>query len=239
MKKINILTIDDDLDFNRLLQVKLKKISTNIKTTTTPEEFLEEIKTFKPDLCIIDINLDKYLGAGFQLIQAIRNRLESQLIIFVISRRSSQEDMAYALELGANEYLPKPLDDLLLREKINQYFHTIREGGQTELPFFDIPGRQAGCEFSFDIVVSKIDEYGITFEGNHLLAKNSVFEIECEPLKDITSSEKPLRMTSTSNAFDPDRQIYTSFLEFDPYDEDLSSKVRNWLVKQQSQPRGE
>ncbi len=122
MSSLLIYTIDDDTDFNQLLKMALKPYNISLKTHETAAEFTKSFKEKKPDLCILDLNLNKNGGEGFQLIKAIRNVIGKDLTIWAMSRRSGEEDVKKALIAGANDFLPKPLDDQLLCLKLGQLF---------------------------------------------------------------------------------------------------------------------
>lgn len=98
-----VLTIDDNPDFNKIVKAILEKNNFKVITTTNAEKFLDNLKKISPDLCLIDLNLDKSMGEGFQLIKAIRNKKGFEIPLLVLSRRSSNDDISYALQVGATD----------------------------------------------------------------------------------------------------------------------------------------
>ncbi len=223
-----ILTIDDDVDFNRIMKLRIEEMGLGVETTETPEVFLKRVKSTIPDLCIIDLNLDKNFGAGFQLIKAIRKSIGVELPLFIMSKRSSREDISYALELGANEYLTKPLDELVLKNKIKQYLDTQ---AQDHIAFFKVPDAFKKCHFDLKMRVRKINEFGIYFEGDHLMSKGTTCNLTGKVVTELTESPKPLTVSIHNSWYDSDSGLYGAFFEFDPYDEALTTSVRRWLAK--------
>ncbi len=121
MESFLIYTLDDDIDFNKILKMSLKPFPfLKVKTHTTKEEFAKSFKEEKPELCILDLNIEKE-GEGFQLVKGIRNVVGSDLPIIVLSRRSENIDVNFALNSGANDFIFKPLDDKYFQLKINDY----------------------------------------------------------------------------------------------------------------------
>ena len=69
-----IFAIDDDIDILRIIELDLKELAVNLNCFQTATQFLEEIKTHEPNLCLVDLNLDEGFGAGFQIVRALRNK---------------------------------------------------------------------------------------------------------------------------------------------------------------------
>ena len=71
-------------------------------------EFSDRLKFPLPGLVILDLKLPRV--TGFEVLQQLRQRRETQQIVVVIlSSSASDEDIAQAYALGANGYLVKPL----------------------------------------------------------------------------------------------------------------------------------
>lgn len=116
---VKVLTVDDDPSFNKLMSVYLKKLKYKFLITTTSEDFLTTLKDKPPHICFVDLNLDNRSGVGFQIIQAIRNKLGSDMPIIVLSARSADEDISKAFDCGATDYLSKPVTIEELDSKIS------------------------------------------------------------------------------------------------------------------------
>tara|TARA_R110000868_G_scaffold110286_1_gene298998 strand:+ start:34194 stop:34892 length:699 start_codon:yes stop_codon:yes gene_type:complete len=119
LKNKTIYHLDDDPEVLTLVKIACqKRLGIEYKEFTTAESFLTALKQKTPDLCIIDLNLKESAGAGFMVTKAIRNRDIGKMPIIVMSRRSYAKDISLALESGASDFLPKPVDFDLLTEKI-------------------------------------------------------------------------------------------------------------------------
>ena len=108
-----ILLIDDDKQLTELVDefLSMKKYSIIIKHD--PIEALEFIKNNKIDIIILDIMLPGM--DGFQVLQKIRHDLSTPVIM--LTARGEVTDRIVGLELGADDYLPKPFEprELLAR----------------------------------------------------------------------------------------------------------------------------
>ncbi len=229
-----IYNIDDDDDFNTLLVVVLKKHGIKVVTHTDVKVFFNAIQESPPSACLVDLNLDTQFGAGFQIIQAIRSKLGHDIPLLVMSKRSSREDIAYALEIGANDYLGKPIDDLVLISKLKQYLpmDTFNDSfSTTELAHYAVTEKDERCDLSFDVQVKEISEFGITLCGNKFLSKGTPIYLSDPLIKEFTNETETIFLNVQNNWAEEHGKSFGAFLEFDAQDEKLLSNVRTWLLK--------
>lgn len=109
----SILIIDDDSKLNSLLSEYLAK--NNFKTTSVenPKDGFVKLKNHHFDMLILDIMLPEM--DGFETCKQIRK--ESDIPIIMLTARGEVTDKVVGLELGADDYLPKPFEprELLAR----------------------------------------------------------------------------------------------------------------------------
>lgn len=101
-----ILIIDDDKKLNALLTDYLKRFGFETDSATTPEEGLKALRRQPPDLVILDVMLPGM--NGFEVCKTIRR--ESAVPIIMLTARGEVMDRIIGLELGADDYIPKPFE---------------------------------------------------------------------------------------------------------------------------------
>lgn len=108
-----ILMIDDDVQLSELVNEFLSSKKYNVIIKHNPIEALEFLKKNKIDIIILDIMLPEM--DGFQVLQKIRHNLSIPVIM--LTARGEVTDRIVGLELGADDYLPKPFEprELLAR----------------------------------------------------------------------------------------------------------------------------
>ena len=113
--KIHILIVDDDDKIRDLLKQYLKNNNFFVSTAINASDAEEKLKIVKFDLAIIDIMMPG--KDGLQLTKEIREKID--LPIILLTAKGEAEDRVGGLELGAEDYLPKPFEpkELLLRIK--------------------------------------------------------------------------------------------------------------------------
>jgi DNA-binding response OmpR family regulator len=108
-----ILIIDDDVQLTELLIEFLGSYKYDIVAKHTPEEGLDYLEKKEANVIILDIMLPGM--DGFQVLRKIRENLSIPVIM--LTARGEVTDRIVGLELGADDYLPKPFEprELLAR----------------------------------------------------------------------------------------------------------------------------
>ncbi|NLX10367.1 MAG: response regulator [Chloroflexi bacterium] len=112
-----ILVVDDDGQMLRLLKIKLELEGFEVLTATRGSIALELAAAEQPDVILLDINLPD--SNGFELCARLREFTPAPIIM--VTANSKEEDMVRGLELGADDYLIKPVrnKELLARVRAN------------------------------------------------------------------------------------------------------------------------
>jgi two-component system phosphate regulon response regulator OmpR len=109
----HILVVDDDDGIRSLVKKYLNENNYLITTANSAEEAFEKIKIIKFDLIILDIMMPGKNGLEF--IQENKKKLETPVIL--LTAKGQADDRIQGLEIGADDYLPKPFEprELILR----------------------------------------------------------------------------------------------------------------------------
>jgi two-component system OmpR family response regulator len=109
-----VMIIDDEAGVRELLSDALKLAG--FETTTASDAMVAQtaLRTIKPDLLIVDINMP--LMDGFEFIERIRSNGDNTPAL-MLSARGDRADVTRGLTLGADDYVTKPfgLEELVLR----------------------------------------------------------------------------------------------------------------------------
>ncbi len=171
-----ILTIDDDEDVNNLVKLHLKKHNFHVETCNSIEEFFKKVVDFKPHLCLVDLNLDNHDGFGWRIIETIRKKIGSSMIIIVMSRRNSTDDINRSLECGANDYIQKPIDENILLSKINVFLD--KNSDEQTFPDRPIPTGDQDCFFDVPLYIDHMNEESIFLYSNSYIGKGSLISLK-------------------------------------------------------------
>jgi DNA-binding response OmpR family regulator len=121
----NILIIDDDTKLNKLLTEFLVKFNFDVRAVTEPEEGFRELAKSLPDIIILDVMLPGM--DGFEVCRRIRG--EYTVPIIMLTARGDVADRIVGLELGADDYMPKPFEPRELVARIQSVLRRSSSDG--------------------------------------------------------------------------------------------------------------
>ena len=117
MKKFeaHILVVDDDDGIRELVKQYLNQNNFLVSTANSAEDALEKIQVIKFDLIILDIMMPGKSGLEF----TIENKKKINTPIILLTAKGEASERVKGLEVGADDYLPKPFEpkELILRIK--------------------------------------------------------------------------------------------------------------------------
>jgi DNA-binding response OmpR family regulator len=122
-----ILIIDDDEKLNRLLEEYLSKFGFRIVSATRPEPGILLLNQGEFDLVILDVMLPE--TDGFEVCREIRKK--TNVPILMLTARGDVSDRIVGLELGADDYLPKPFEPRELLARIQSILRRSSEKNRT------------------------------------------------------------------------------------------------------------
>ena len=113
--KAHILVVDDDEGIRTLVKKYLNENNFLVSTSENAEDATEKVKVIKFDLIILDIMMPGKNGLEF--IQEHKKKLDTPIIL--LTAKGESDERVEGLEIGADDYLPKPFEpkELILRIK--------------------------------------------------------------------------------------------------------------------------
>ncbi|MGL5988188.1 response regulator transcription factor [Cetobacterium sp.] len=115
MKK-KILIVEDEENLARIIAKNLEKENFETKIVTDGELAVEEFYSFSPSLVLLDINLPR--KNGWDICKEIRQY--SKIPIIIMTARDAELDEIHGLELGADDYIVKPISNKIITIKIKK-----------------------------------------------------------------------------------------------------------------------
>ncbi len=111
----HLLLAEDDELLASLLMYRLQKAGYKVVTVYDGKEVKAKLAEQMPDIIVSDIMMPYF--SGIELIDYVRNELQSKVPIIIISSAGNEENVLSAFELGANDFIAKPVSpsELLVR----------------------------------------------------------------------------------------------------------------------------
>ena len=120
-----ILVVDDSSLMRMGLTRSLKSLGfENITGASNGKEALEKIRSGNFDLVLLDIEMPEM--TGLQVLEVLKTDQITQVPVIVISGGSDAEDAIRCIEMGAEDYLPKSFNPILLRARVTNSLHKKR-----------------------------------------------------------------------------------------------------------------
>jgi DNA-binding response OmpR family regulator len=143
----DILVADDTRSIRNALSLILEEEGHCVRLASDGEETLSEYRRKRPDMLLLDIMMPK--KNGYQVLKQIR-REDPALPVMILSAKGSATDVALGLDLGSDDYLPKPFSNEVLVSRINAMFRRV--DAMAKAP--SLPKSKGG----FDIASCHVDE---------------------------------------------------------------------------------
>jgi len=154
-----ILVIDDDRELCELLSDYLKPEGFDVETVFDAVEGIERALSGEHALVVLDVMLPGM--SGFEVLRRIRDR--SRIPVLMLTARGDDVDRIVGLEMGADDYLPKPFNprELVARIRAIQRRAEPEAGEQTKL---EAPSRLVAGDVALDTTTRTIKRSGEIIE---------------------------------------------------------------------------
>ena len=149
---MKILIIEDDLSLLKNTQTQFIKAGFGVDIAATAEEGLSFLDVNEYDSIVLDINLPD--GNGFEICEKVRKQ-ENTTPIIIMTARDAVSDKIKGLDLGADDYVLKPVDS---QELIARVKALIRRNSKKPLPVLTIG------DLEIDTQTRRVSRSGVEIE---------------------------------------------------------------------------
>lgn len=190
----NIIMIEDDEELAQILTDFLKRYNVTVQNFDDPYLGISALSINHYDLLILDLSLPGM--DGLEICKEVRSKKDIPIIIS--SARSDVEDKIIGLELGADDYLPKPYEPKELYARIMSVLRRYKKSNSVQ--------EENSCELQ----LSKDENY-ILFQNKELNLTRAEFEVlsymlkkkDCViPRRELIGSAASLNEESDSRSLD-------------------------------------
>lgn len=132
---MKILIIEDEPSLRELIQRSLEKERYVVEAAADFQSGLRKIEDYDYDCVLLDIMLPD--GNGLNLLEQLKKMRKRENVI-IISAKDSLDDKVLGLELGADDYLPKPFHLAELNARIKSVIRRQRRDGEMDIRLANI-----------------------------------------------------------------------------------------------------
>lgn len=162
VNKQKILIVDDDENIAELISLYLTKECFETSIVYDGESALEAVKTFKPNLILLDLMLPGI--DGYQVCREVRS--SSSVPIIMLSAKGEIFDKVLGLELGADDYMEKPFDT---KELVARVKAVLRRYKPVSIPVAEpsVPAAKIKMVEYPDLTIN-LTNYSVVYKGRTL-----------------------------------------------------------------------
>jgi two-component system, OmpR family, phosphate regulon response regulator OmpR len=129
----HILVVDDDDGIRALVKKYLNENNFLVTTANSAEDAFEKVEIIKFDLIILDVMMPGKSGLEF----VNENKEKIQTPIILLTAKGEPNERVEGLELGADDYLPKPFEPKELLLRIKNILYKTKKTNQKKIVEFD------------------------------------------------------------------------------------------------------
>jgi len=160
-----VLVVDDEKDIIQLIRYNLEREGFKVESASDGNEALKKAGEVKPDVILLDIMLPG--KDGYEVIKALNQAEKTANIpVIFLTAKSAEFDEVLGLELGADDYIVKPISPRKLVSRIRAVLRRA-EGTKTE----------EGKNIDFGKIVIDRESYMVKIGGDQVFFPRKEFEI--------------------------------------------------------------
>ena len=129
----HILVVDDDDGIRSLVKQYLNENNFLVTTSNSAENAAEKTLIIKFDLIVLDVMMSG--KSGLEFIKDNKTKIDTPIIL--LTAKGDAEDRVEGLEIGADDYLPKPFEPKELLLRIKNILNKTKKNNQKRIIDFD------------------------------------------------------------------------------------------------------
>ncbi|HEY0608259.1 MAG TPA: response regulator transcription factor [Chitinophaga sp.] len=157
-----ILVVDDELDILEIISYNLKSAGYDTVTAKDGSEAIQKAKIFRPDLIMLDIMMPN--KNGIDTCREIRKipEFKDTMVLFLTALNDEKSEID-GLNMGADDYIAKPIKPKLLVSRINALFRRLHKTEEMQM--------QLG-----DLIIDR-EKFTVTYKGQEIILAKKEFEL--------------------------------------------------------------
>ncbi len=159
----HILVVDDDEGIRTLVKKYLNENNYLVTTANSAEDAFEKIQIIKFDLIILDIMMPG--KSGLEFIKENQKKLDTPVIL--LTAKGEANERVKGLEVGADDYLPKPFEPKELILRIQNIIQKTKKSDQKRVIQFE----NIKIDLNKQLIIKKNTEYKINNTEKKILEK--------------------------------------------------------------------
>ncbi len=157
-----VLIVDDEPDILEIIDYNLRQAGYETATAKDGVDAIQRAQTFRPHLIILDIMMPN--KNGIDACKQLRRQPEFKetLILFLTALNDEASEIA-GLNIGADDYITKPITPRLLTSRVNALFRRMNKEGEKTIEIGDL-------------IIDR-DRFTVSYSGKEIILAKKEFEL--------------------------------------------------------------
>lgn len=157
-----ILVVDDEADILEIISYNLKSAGYDTVTAKDGSEAIQKAKIFRPDLIMLDIMMPN--KNGIDTCKEIRKLPEfKETMVLFLTALNDEKSEIEGLNMGADDYIAKPIKPKLLVSRINALFRRLNKVEEQQMHLGDL-------------IIDR-EKFTVTYKGQEIILAKKEFEL--------------------------------------------------------------
>ncbi|SIO40630.1 response regulator transcription factor [Chitinophaga niabensis] len=157
-----ILVVDDEMDILEIISYNLKSAGYETVTAKDGLEAIQKAKIFRPDLIMLDIMMPN--KNGIDTCKEIRKLPEfKETMVLFLTALNDEKSEIEGLNMGADDYIAKPIKPKLLVSRINALFRRLNKVEEQQMHLGDL-------------IIDR-EKFTVTYKGVEIILAKKEFEL--------------------------------------------------------------
>jgi two-component system, chemotaxis family, chemotaxis protein CheY len=218
-----ILLVDDDRDIREFGKTLLATAGHDVFTVNGTLAAIEFLRDHPLDVLITDANMPQH--SGFDLLRTLKSDPKHKdLTIAMLTGRRERKDIERALQLGAHDYIVKPLDPMLFLKKVDDLLERRPPAERPEVDFAALKINNS-AKLTTSIEVASISELGLLLRSPHKFHEGSIIELAGDFFASIGIAPPLMKVLSSVER----NGLWETRVTFVGAEERTLMKIRAWV----------
>lgn len=220
-----ILVVDDDPDILKMAENVLGAVGHTVFTAEDAMRAMDWLNHIDFDLMLSDANMPHY--SGFELVNTVRRDDKyKNLSIAMLTGLRERSDVARAVQAGVDDYIVKPLDPMILIQKVTTLFEKKPPTAYPEIDLMGTPWSKGSTVR--EVFVENISELGCRIATKDVNLKvGMVLDIQCDFWRELDVTAPQMKVQAVE--YDKANDLYRAHMIFLGAREAFLQKIRRWL----------
>ena len=228
MHKKSIVLVEDSREIAMIIKRTVSSYGYHVRTVPDGVKALNEIKELPPHLVLLDIMLPDIDGLDI-LSEIKKTNYLKHIPVVMVTSVNAKEKIVQAMNLGASDYIVKPINTEIIISKLWKLFNKVSEKEHI-LSVDNIVDELTKTKISVDARIGALGEMNVSIKSNFIFRRDSQFNLKSRLLSEIGMDSLNVKVLHGSVIHGGQYKCQNQCLPVGTSENDLE-KLRKWVKR--------